>query len=88
VGQHRRALVRDRPVKLVGGVGEQLDAVLDQSGRDCIERDAGFLELRQYAPRVLDIFLKTVTWCAVVAEASSVAGGTVLTVLGPISSST
>ncbi len=32
--QHRRALVRDGAVELVGGVGEQLDAVLDQFGRD------------------------------------------------------
>jgi hypothetical protein len=30
VGEHHRALVRDRSVKLVGGVGEQLDTILDQ----------------------------------------------------------
>ena len=31
--EHGGALVGDRAVELVGGVGEQLDAVLDQFGR-------------------------------------------------------
>ena len=34
------ALVRDRTVKLVGSIGELLDAVLDQIGGDRIERNA------------------------------------------------
>ena len=42
--EHAGALVRDRAVKLVGGIGEQPDAVLDQFGGDGVERDAGFFE--------------------------------------------
>src|SRR5207302_8970723 len=54
------ALVRDRAVKLVGGVGKQLDAVLDQFGGDGVERDAGFFELFQHAAGVVDILLEAV----------------------------
>ena len=66
--EHRRALVRHRAVQLVGGVGEQFHAVLDQIGGDGIERDAGLLELGQHAPCVLDILLQTVAQPAMVAE--------------------
>ena len=66
--EHGGALVRDRAVELVGGIGEQLDAVLDQLGGDRIERDAGFLEFGEHAPGVLDIFLEAVAQLAVVAE--------------------
>ena len=31
--EHAGALVRDRAIELVGGIGEQPDAVLDQLGR-------------------------------------------------------
>ncbi len=68
VREHGRALVRDRPVKLVGGIGKQLDAVLDQIIGDRVERDAGLLQLGEDAPGVLDIFLKAVAHLAVVAE--------------------
>ena len=63
-----RALVRDRAIELVGGIGEQLDAVLDQFFRDGVERDAGFFELFQHVPRVLDIFFEAVARLAMVAE--------------------
>ena len=49
VTEHSSPLMGDRAVQLVGGVGEQLDAVLDQFGRDRIERDAGFFQFGQYA---------------------------------------
>ena len=68
VAEHRCALVRDRPVKLVGGVGEQLDAVLDQIGRDRIERDAGFLKLCEDVFGIPDILLKTVARRTMIAE--------------------
>src|SRR5258708_20938251 len=60
--------MRDRPVKLVGGIGEQLDTVPDQIIRDRVERDAGSLELGEDAPGVLDIFVKTGARVAMVAE--------------------
>ena len=63
-----RALVCDRAVKLVGGVGELLDAVLDQFGRDRIQRDAGFIERFQHVAGVVDIFFEAVARLAVVAE--------------------
>ncbi len=66
--QHRCALVRHRAVKLVGGVGEQFDAVLDQFGRDRIERDAGFLKLGEEVFGILDIFFEAVARLAMVAE--------------------
>src|SRR5664280_890006 len=66
--EHRPALVRDRAVKLVGGVREKLYAVLDQVGGDRIERDAGFLKLGEHALRILDIFLKAVARSAMIAE--------------------
>src|ERR1019366_7368973 len=68
MAEHRRPLVRDRAVKLVGGVGEKLDAVLDQIGGDRIERDAGFIKLGEYALRILDIFLEAVARSAMIAE--------------------
>ena len=68
VREHGCALMRDRPVKLVGGVGEQLDTVLDQIIRDRVERDAGFFKLGEDTPGVLDIFLKAVAHLAMVAE--------------------
>ncbi len=58
----------DCPIKLVGGVREQLDPVLDQFGGDCVERDAGFLELGQDMPRILDIFLEAVARLAMIAK--------------------
>ena len=66
--EHGRALVGHRAIKLVGGIREQPDAVLDQFGGDGIERDAGFIELRQHVPGVLDILLEAVARRAVVAE--------------------
>ena len=66
--EHRGALVGDRAVKLVGGIGEQLDAVLDQLFRDCIERDAGFFELGEHVFRFVDVFFQAVPRLAVVAE--------------------
>ena len=66
--EHGGALVRDRAVELVGGIGEQLDAVLDQLGRDRIERDAGLFELGEDVLGVLDIFLEAVARLAVIAE--------------------
>ncbi|MGY4314565.1 hypothetical protein ACVWW1_003892 [Bradyrhizobium sp. JR3.5] len=63
-----RALVGDRAVQLVGRVGEQLDAVLDQLLGDRIERDAGLLQLLQHVAGVLDILLEAVADLAVVAE--------------------
>ena len=66
--EHGGALVRDRAVELVGGIREQLDAVLDQFGRDRIERDAGPFELGEDVSRVLDIFLEAVARLAVIAE--------------------
>ncbi|MFK4398648.1 hypothetical protein ABIF31_005205 [Bradyrhizobium elkanii] len=58
----------DRAVELVGRVGEQLDAVLDQLLGDRIERDAGLLQLLQHMAGVLDILLEAVADLAVVAE--------------------
>ena len=63
-----RALVRDRAVELVGGVGKQLDAVPDQFVRDGVERDAGFFELFEHAAGILDILLEAVARLAMVAE--------------------
>ena len=68
VREHGYALMRDRSVKLVGGVGEQLYTVLDQIIRDRVERDAGFFKLGEDTPGVLDIFLKAVAHLAMVAE--------------------
>ena len=83
-----RALVGHCAIELVGGVGELLDAVLDQFGSDGVERDARLLELFEHVPCFLDFssrLSRSLPWSR---NASSVAGGTVLTVLGPISSST
>ena len=66
--EHGGALVRNRAIELVGGIGEQLDAVLDQFGGDGIERDAGFLQFGQNMPGVLDIFFQAVARLAVIAE--------------------
>jgi len=61
-------LCATRAVKLVGGIREQFDAILDQFGGDRIERDAGFLEFCQHALRILDIFFETVARDAMIAE--------------------
>ena len=66
--EHDCALMRDRAVKLIGGIREQVNAVLDQIGRDVVERDTGFFELFEHAPRILDIFLEAVARRAVVAK--------------------
>src|SRR6202030_123234 len=68
LAEHRRALMRHSAIKLVGGVRKQLDAVLDELSGDCIKRDAGFFEVGEDVPGILDVFLKAVAWLAVIAE--------------------
>ena len=66
--EHRAALLLHRRIELVGRVGEQSDAVLDQPRRDLVDRDAGFRQRVHHGLRAGDILFEAGARRAVIAE--------------------
>ena len=66
--QQLEPLGRQRAIKLVGGVGEFVDAVFDEIGRDLVEVDAARRQCLQNLVRVVDAVLDRRFRRAVIAE--------------------